>query len=217
MSKMNLPNKLTMLRLCMVPIIIVFLLLPHSVVPWVVSHIVGFVLFVITAVTDMLDGKIARKHKLITNFGKFMDPVADKFMVIGILMAMLFRMVNAEIYGNVVYNRPFMIVYFVAVLLVVFRELAITSLRLVLVGSDGTVVAANMLGKIKTCAQIGCIGALFVEPLLNELLCRFVKPDWVFANMYPITWIGVVAMLFFTLWSGLNYIKGGWSHISSDW
>ena len=50
MSKMNLPNKLTMLRLCMVPIIIVFLLLPHSVVPWVVSHIVGFVLFVITAV-----------------------------------------------------------------------------------------------------------------------------------------------------------------------
>ncbi|MBR6726584.1 MAG: CDP-diacylglycerol--glycerol-3-phosphate 3-phosphatidyltransferase [Clostridia bacterium] len=217
MSKMNLPNKLTMLRLFMVPVIMVFLLLPDSVIPWIVAHIVGFVLFVITAVTDMLDGKIARKHQLITNFGKFMDPVADKFMVIGILLTMLFRMVNSEIYGCVEYSRPFMIVYFVAVVLIIFRELAITSLRLVLVGSNGTVVAANMLGKIKTCAQIACIGALFVEPLLNELLCRTVGYDWVFAGIYPITWLGVGVMLIFTIWSAANYIKGGWSHISSDW
>ena len=216
MSKMNLPNKLTMIRLCMVPVMMVFMLLPDSVIPWIVAHCVGFVLFVATAVTDLLDGRLARKHGLVTNFGKFMDPVADKFMVIGILMVLLFRMVNAEIYGGVVYNRPFLIVYFLSVVLIIFRELAITSLRLVLVGSDGTVVAANMLGKIKTCAQIGCIGALFLEPVLNVLL-KLWKEDWLFADVYPLTWISVVGMLFFTLWSGINYIKGGWSHIAGDW
>ncbi len=216
MSKMNLPNKLTMIRLCMVPVMMVFLLLPDSVIPWIVAHSVGFVLFVATAVTDMLDGRLARKHGLVTNFGKFMDPVADKFMVIGILMTLLFRMVNADLYGGVTYNRPFLIVYFISVVLIIFRELAITSLRLVLVGSDGTVVAANMLGKIKTCAQIGCIGALFVEPILNALL-KLWKEEWLLADVYPLTWISVVGMLFFTLWSGINYIKGGWSHISGDW
>ena len=216
MSKMNLPNKLTMVRLCMVPVMMVFLLLPASIIPWEVAHGVGFVLFVATAVTDLLDGKIARKHKLITNFGKFMDPVADKFMVIGIMMTMLYRMVNAELYGNVTYSNAFMIVFFVSVVMLIFRELAITSLRLVMVGSNGTVVAANMLGKTKTCAQVGCIGALFAEPLLNKLLV-YNLGDWVFAYVYPLTWISTVGMLFFTLWSGLNYIKGGWSHIASDW
>lgn len=217
MRKMNLPNKLTMIRLFMVPVIMVFLLLPQTVIPWEIAHSVGFGLFVLTAVTDLLDGKIARKHKLITNFGKFMDPIADKFMVIGIMLTMLFRMVNAEYYGNVTYERPLMIVFFIAVVLLIFRELAITSFRLVLVNTNGTVVAANMLGKTKTCAQVGCIGALFVEPLLNKLLCETVGPDWALSGVYLLTWITVVGMLVFTLWSGINYIYSGWKHISSDW
>ena len=172
MSKMNLPNKLTMLRLCLVPVMMVFLLLPASLIRWEISYGVGLVLFILTALTDMLDGKIARARNLITNFGKFMDPVADKFMVIGTFLALLFRMQNPEIYG-VAYSNLFLIIFFAAVLLVIFRELAITSLRLVLVNASGQVVAANMLGKIKTVTQIVSICALFIEPLADKLIgCR---------------------------------------------
>ena len=215
MSKMNLPNRLTMLRLCMVPVMTVFLLLPASVIPWQVAYGVGLVLFALTSLTDMLDGKIARARGLITNFGKFMDPVADKFMVIGTLLALLFRMLNPDIYG-VSYQTVFVLIYFVAVLFIIFRELAITSLRLVLVNASGTVVAANMLGKIKTVCQMVCICILFIEPLVDALICHF-APDFFFAHLYPVSYLFVGLMLIFTLWSGINYIKGGWKHISTDW
>ena len=215
MSKMNLPNRLTMLRLCMVPVMVIFLLLPDSVIPWQVAYGVGLVLFALTSLTDMLDGKIARARNLITNFGKFMDPVADKFMVIGTFLAMLFRMLNPDIYG-VRYQTVLVIVYFAAVLLVIFRELAITSLRLVLVNANGQVVAANMLGKIKTFCQIISICILFIEPLVDALICYF-APDFFFAHLYPFTYLFVGLMLIFTLVSGINYIKGGWKFISTDW
>lgn len=215
MSKMNLPNKLTMLRLCLVPVMTVFLLLPASLIPWQVAYGVGLVLFILTSLTDMLDGKIARARNLITNFGKFMDPVADKFMVIGTFLALLFRMQNPAIYG-VAYDTIFLVIYFVAVLLVIFRELAITSLRLVLVNASGKVVAANMLGKIKTVSQIVCICALFIEPLVDALVTHLAG-DWALAGIYPLSYLTVGVMLVFTLWSGLNYIKGGWKFIATDW
>ena len=215
MSKMNLPNKLTMLRLCLVPVMTAFLLLPASIIPWQVAYGVGLVLFILTSLTDMLDGKIARARNLITNFGKFMDPVADKFMVIGTFLALLFRMQNPAIYG-VVYDNVFLVIYFVAVLLVIFRELAITSLRLVLVNASGKVVAANMLGKIKTVSQIVCICALFIEPLVDALLCH-IDPTFFFAHVFPLSYLTVAVMLVFTLWSGINYIKGGWKFIATDW
>ena len=215
MSSMNLPNKLTMLRLCLVPVVMVLLLLPASIVPWQISYGVGVVLFGLTALTDMLDGKIARKHNLITNFGKFMDPVADKFMVIGTLMALLFRMMLPEIYG-VTYSLAFQIVFFVAVVLIIFRELAITSLRLVLVNSTGTVVAAAMLGKIKTVTQIACICDMMVEPLV-DLLVTHLAGDWFAAGLYPVSFLLIIVMSVFTLWSGLDYIKGAWGTISTDW
>ena len=212
---MNLPNRLTMLRLCMVPVMTVFLLLPASLIPWQVAYGVGLVLFGLTSLTDMLDGKIARARGLITNFGKFMDPVADKFMVIGTLLSLLFRMLNPETYG-VKYQTVFVVIYFVAVLFIIFRELAITSLRLVLVNASGTVVAANMLGKIKTVCQMVCICFLFIEPLVDALIC-YADPTFFFAHVYPVSYLFVGLMLIFTLWSGINYIKGGWKHISTDW
>ena len=208
MSKMNLPNKLTMLRLCMVPVMMVFLLLPDSVIPSLVCYGVGLVVFILTSLTDMLDGKIARGRNLITNFGKFMDPVADKFMVIGTLLSLLFRMLNPHMYG-VMYPTVFVIVYFVAVVMIIFRELAITSLRLVLVNVSGEVVAANMLGKIKTVSQIVCICVLFIEPLLAALLEVFA--------LYILSYLTVAVMLIFTVLSGVNYLAGGWKHIATDW
>ena len=215
MSKMNLPNKLTMLRLFLVPVMTAFLLIPNDWICWQIVYGVGLVLFALTSLTDMLDGKIARARNLITNFGKFMDPVADKFMVIGTFLALLFRMMNPDIYG-VRYETPFLIVYFVSVLLVIFRELAITSLRLVLVNANGQVVAANMLGKIKTVTQIACICILFIEPLVDALICH-IDPTFFFAHLYPLSYLLIGAMLIFTIWSGANYIKGGWKFIATDW
>ena len=215
MTKMNLPNKLTMLRLCMVPVMMIFLLLPQTLIPAPICYGVGMVVFALTSLTDMLDGKIARARNLITNFGKFMDPVADKFMVIGTLLSLLFRMLNYDIYG-VKYDTVFVVVYFVAVVMILFRELAITSLRLVLVNVSGEVVAANMLGKIKTVSQIVCICVLFIEPLVNALI-RHLAGDWALSTLYPVSFFFVGVTLVFTVWSGVNYLKGGWKHIATDW
>ena len=88
---MNLPNRLTVLRVCLVPIFIVIMMLPASVLPPMVSGLIGVALFIAAAVTDLLDGKIARRKGLITDFGKLMDPLADKFMVIGALAVILYR------------------------------------------------------------------------------------------------------------------------------
>ncbi len=215
MSTMNLPNKLTLLRLAAVPVIVIFLLLPAALIPSMVCYAVGLVLFAAASLTDMLDGKIARARGLVTNFGKFMDPVADKFMVIGTLLALLFRMMNPAIYG-VKYNKVFVVIYFVAVVMIIFRELAITSLRLVLVNASGEVVAANMLGKIKTVSQIICICMLFIEPMADALI-RAIAGRYALAGVYPISYVLVAVMLIFTVWSGANYIKGGWKFISTDW
>ena len=215
MSKMNLPNRLTMLRLCLVPVVMVVLLLPESVLRWEICLAVGTVLFILTSLTDMLDGKIARSRGLITDFGKFMDPVADKFMVIGTFMVLLFRIMNPEYYG-LTYATPFTVVLFAAVILLIFRELAITSLRLVLVSSGGKVVAANMLGKIKTVSQIICICTLMIEPYLDRLLC-YIDPTYFFAHFYPLSWLTTVVMLVFTLLSGINYIYANRKALTANW
>lgn len=215
MSKMNLPNRLTMLRLCLVPVVMVALLLPESVLRWEICLAVGTVLFILTSLTDMLDGKIARSRGLITDFGKFMDPVADKFMVIGTFMVLLFRIMNPEYYG-LTYATPFAVVLFAAVILLIFRELAITSLRLVLVSSSGKVVAANMLGKIKTVSQIICICTLMIEPYLDRLLC-YIDPTYFLAHFYPLSWLTTVVMLVFTLLSGINYIYANRKALTANW
>ena len=214
MSKMNLPNKLTLLRLCMVPVIMILLLLPASILHPYVALGVGAVIFIATAVTDVLDGRIARANKLVTNFGKFMDPVADKFMVIGTLLSLVFRMLNPLTYG-IQYEFYFMLLLFVVVILVIFREFAITSLRLVVVSSAGEVVAANKLGKLKTLSQVICIGALLIEPLLDALITHFL-PDYVLHGIYPVTLLMMAAVMVMTVWSGYNYLAAGWKHISTD-
>ena len=211
MSKMNLPNKLTVLRLCLVPVIVIFLLLPIN--PYL-CYGVGAVIFIFTAVTDMLDGSIARKHNLITNFGKFMDPVADKFMVIGTMMALLFRMMNPLIYG-IAYKTYYLAAFFALLLMIIFREFAITSLRLVVVTASGEVVAANILGKLKTITQIVCISAVMIEPLLDALITYFL-PDYCLHGIYPITLLCMAVTLVLTVWSGYNYLKAGWKYISTD-
>lgn len=187
MSKINLPNKLTILRMILVPVVMVFILYPALTGnSHILYGIIPALLFVITAVTDFIDGKIARKYNLITDFGKFMDPVADKFMVIGALVAI--TVANDTL-------RPFMV--WVAII-VIFRELAVTSVRLVVSG-EGIVVPANWLGKCKTMTQSISIVVFLIEHL--------------FWDLYIFSYIGMAATAVLTLWSGINYLKEYWKYI----
>ncbi|MBQ8817697.1 MAG: CDP-diacylglycerol--glycerol-3-phosphate 3-phosphatidyltransferase [Clostridia bacterium] len=207
--KMNLPNKLTVLRLCLVPVILLVGMLPNSIIPHYVSCVVCAVLFIGTAVTDMLDGKIARRDGLITDFGKFLDPVADKFMVIGALFVLLHKFDNL---------RTLMIF---TLIIVVFRELAVTSMRLVVSTGEGIVIAANSLGKIKTVSQIVAISTAFLEPVVQvifKIIIELVTGDKLFwrTDIVPLTWASVAFSLVMTVWSGVNYIKSYWKYLDPE-
>ena len=194
--KMNLPNKLTVLRMCMVPLFVVIMMASDAL--W--ATLTGLILFIVASLTDMLDGKIARKYGLVTDFGKFMDPLADKFMVIGAMFVILYRALIS--YGDIIFAN----VFFWAFLLVIFRELAVTSIRLIVSGSKGIVVPANMLGKIKTCTQIACVICCIAEPMIYELIER---PT----DFLPVSLVTAALMLVFTIWSGLNYILSLWKYL----
>ena len=129
---MNTPNKLTILRVLLIPVICLLLGL-HLMLP-------AAIVFIVAAVTDFLDGYIARKNKLITNFGKFADPVADKLLVLTAMVS-LCQMGLLPAW---------------AVCIVVARELAVDGLRLIAV-EQGRVVPAGILGKIKTNTQLLCV------------------------------------------------------------
>ena len=197
--KMNLPNKLTVLRLILVPIFVVIMMVSTAL--W--ASAVGLALFIIASLTDMLDGKIARKHGLVTDFGKFMDPLADKFMVIGAMFVILHRALS--VYSD----KLFANVFFWAFMIVIFRELAVTSIRLVVSGSSGIVVAANMLGKIKTCTQIACVICCIAEPVIYGILEK--ETDFL-----PVSLATAALMLIFTLWSGINYIVSYWKYLDPE-
>ena len=215
-SKMNLPNKLTVLRLIMVPIFMAVMLLPvlgsFSLETTMILNVIGAFLFIAASVTDMLDGKIARKHNLVTDFGKFMDPLADKFMVIGALICIFFE---ASMSGNKVMST----VFFFALVIILFRELAVTSIRLVASSSGGVVIAANMLGKIKTVTQIVAISSAMLEPVLwrsiNMIAGVAVIPETMITYP-PITLVSTVVTIYFTIHSGINYIAGAWKYLDPE-
>ncbi len=191
---MNLPNKLTMFRICMVPVFLVLLCvnLPMS---DTAMRIATAVVFAITSLTDMIDGKIARKYNLITDFGKFMDPLADKFLVMSAMLGILVRFD---------YLRP---VFVWAAAIVIFREFAVTSLRLVVAGKSGIVVAAAWLGKVKTTLQMVCIVAILLEPVI--------LPFPLFTEHHLLSYITIAAMAVMTVWSGVDYMKAYWPYITA--
>jgi len=206
---MNTANKLTLARLIFVPIFLVVMLLPSSVIPFSVSCIIGAVLFIGASITDSLDGKIARKYNMITDFGKFLDPLADKFMVIGALFVIVYR-----------FGEPLRFWFLILTIVIVFRELAVTAARLVASTSGNIVIAANMLGKLKTVFQIICISSALIETVLWPFVFHTifkVEAAWLFDSFligYPVTVISLVAAAILTVWSGINYIMGCWKYIN---
>lgn len=199
---MNLPNKLTCLRLALVPAILVVMLLPYS----IVNNIIALIIFSGASITDYFDGKIARRDGLVTDFGKFLDPLADKFMVI------------AAIFGIVCRYRTgkYMFWIFMTMLIVtIFRELAVASIRLIASTKANVVVAANILGKIKTVTQIVCIILALVEPVAHTVIAMFV-PDFFFYGFYALTYVSAIAAIVFTVWSGIGYIAGCWKYLDPE-
>lgn len=191
---MNLPNKLTVMRMCLVPVVIALIMLA-GIIPKPVACLLAAAVFGAASITDMLDGRIARKYGLITDFGRFLDPLADKFMVIGTMLCVLYKFEAIRAY------------FFWAVLVVVFRELMVTGLRLIVVSSNGQVIAANKLGKIKTVTQIVCILSVLLEPVIEAVLLR-IFDSYALAGVYPLSLVTTVVMIFFTVWSGAAYLWG---------
>ena len=166
MNRMNLPNKLTLLRIFLVPFIILCFYLPKSWGMWV-----AVVLFIAAAVTDTVDGRYARAHHMVTDFGKFMDPIADKLLVNSVLV-----MLTSQ--GQV---HP------VATILFIAREFVISGLRLVAAGK-GVVLAAGQLGKIKTTLQDIALPFLMVGHLWKPV--QVVGVILLYASLVMSLWSG---------------------------
>lgn len=199
---MNTPNKLSLLRILIVPSIILFLLPIHifSFEPagWnlfiaTYGRTIAGILFVVASLTDMADGKIARKYNLITNLGKFLDSLADKMLVISVLIAL------------VDVNR----ISGVFVIIIVLREFMVTGIRL-LASEKGVVMAAEMIGKIKTVLQMAAIVWILFEPLIHQII-GFALPGVDSASaLSVIVLIGdfmFVASVIMTIISGYDYLS----------
>lgn len=167
---MNLPNKLTLLRIALVPVYLI-LMWAGGDAPW--ANVVALVVFAGASLTDLLDGKIARKHGLVTNFGKFMDPIADKLLTITAFIVMV----------DISRMPAWMCVVFVA------REFVVSGLRLVAV-EQGRVIAAGILGKVKTVLQMAAVMLL----TLNV------------PSLVVLTEIVLYAAVVLTVWSMADYV-----------
>lgn len=195
---MNLPNKLTLLRIILVPFFIIAMLVNFS-----FHYLVAGCIFGIASVTDTLDGKIARSRNLVTDFGKFADPLADKILVLTALVCFL----QVGLLGS--FGA-------IPVIIVLFREFAVSGIRLV-AASSGKVVAANIWGKIKTVSQMVGISVIFAMQVVLEVLNAMkVSTGFVSEVFYYIgnglIWLSTV----FTLISGIIYLKDNISFLKDN-
>lgn len=202
--KLNLPNKLTIARLVLVPVILVLTILPYS----ILTNVLALVVFIGASLTDMFDGKIARKRGLITDFGKFLDPLADKFMVIAAIFGLVCR-------GYQQKNDVLFWVFMAMLIVTIFRELAVASIRLVASTSGGVVVAANMLGKLKTVFQMICIIAALAEPVIFDVIGRLAGEPVTF-GYYPVAYLSAAIAVVLTVWSGVNYLAAYWKFLDPE-
>lgn len=195
---MNLPNKLTVLRLILVPFFVFFLLMPS------IPHhfLAAFLIFAAASYTDHLDGKIARKRNMVTDFGKFADPLADKILVFSAIACFIQLGLT---------SAPVLII-------TAAREFTVTSVRLV-ASSKGKVVAANIFGKIKTVSQMIAILVIMLLQYISELgkldIISFSDPCavsfWFCVTGEILLWISVL----FTIISGIVYVAQNFEFIKN--
>ncbi|MGN0444566.1 MAG: CDP-diacylglycerol--glycerol-3-phosphate 3-phosphatidyltransferase [Acutalibacteraceae bacterium] len=176
-KKINLPNRLTILRMVLTPFLVYFML-----TDWRFSPLLSFIIFAAASITDFIDGKIARDRNLVTDFGKFLDPIADKIVVLSILICMITKGLCSP----------------VVVVIVIFREFIVSSLRL-LAATNSVVLAAEKSGKVKTAFQM----------LSVTLVLALCSVQSLFGAEIPVKTISNILMWItaaLTLYSGVEYI-----------
>lgn len=184
---MNLPNKLTVLRVILVPFFIFFLL--TDIVP--LSPLWALAVFIAASITDALDGHIARSRNLVTSFGKFLDPLADKVLVISALVCFI----QLGLAGAV------------PVIIIIAREFMVSGLRLVTAG-EGVVVAAGLSGKLKTAfTMVAIVFILFFGVIYGLVPDEY--PVWLYVTEQALIWISTAL----TVISGGVYLSGYKSYI----
>ena len=204
---MNLPNKLTVFRIILVPIMVIvsFFDIPGSFLGIPTTMWVLNLIFIIASITDKLDGELARKNNQVTTFGKFLDPIADKILVVTAMM-LLVEM------GRLPAWIP---------IIVIFREFVVSGYRLIAVQSEGKVIAANIWGKLKTATQMLGIICMFLtnhpyfafvlrakteeEMLVNSALTYMSTGDFI---MNIVASVLITASVIATIFSGYEYLKG---------
>ncbi len=172
---MNLPNKITTLRILMVPVVLFFV---YCIEKGPLFNILAILLFLAVSLTDTLDGYLARSRNLVTDFGKFLDPLADKILVISTMIALI----------DLGYLSS------VAVIVVLIREFVVTSLRLV-ASSSNLVIAASIWGKAKTVIQMVVLILLMLTPAMKNV-----------PLFQSLSQIGIWLMVLITLYSGIDYL-----------
>ena len=194
---MNTPNKLTVARMIATPVFMAVMLISFK-----HHYLVSMLLFIVASLTDMWDGKMARKNNMVTDFGKFMDPLADKMLTTSAFLGFMY------IYGCTDLSWQIVVITFI----VLFREFAVSSIRLVAVTAGGKVVAANMWGKCKTVSQM--VAIIFA-------LAVFSLNDFVTLSPELFNIFNIIIMIFFWISaalcviSGAIYIWGGKEYIAN--
>ena len=181
----NLPNKITLIRILMIPIFIIVYYLPLE-----LNHIISAIIFAVAALTDWVDGFIARKYDMVTKFGEFLDPLADKLIVVAALALLL------EVYATPWFAIP--------AILIIGRELVISGLRewMAKIGLSNK-VKVSMIGKVKTWVQMIAIAVLLIAS--NEYLF-----------FTSLGFILIYAAAFMSVWSMIHYLKQAWPQLMGN-
>jgi len=205
---MNLPNKLTILRIILVPIMVIipYLGIQGDILGIPITYLIIDLIFIIASITDKLDGTIARKKNLVTTFGKFLDPIADKILVLAALI-MLVDMNKIPAWIPII---------------VLFREFIVSGYRLVASQKGGTVIAASIWGKLKTVTQMIAIILAFLDKFkFGDFIFRVTSQGQMIKSYEGIfmttpqyllniaVTIFMVISVIATIFSGIDYLKGG--------
>ena len=191
---MNLPNKLTLFRIILVPIMVIvsFFDIPGSFLGISTTMWIMELIFIIASITDKLDGTIARSRNMVTTFGKFLDPIADKILV----LAALIMLVD---FGKIPAWIP---------IIILFREFAVSGYRLIASQNGGEVIAASIWGKLKTVTQMIAIMLAFIDKNPFGAILTMQLTGMEFAINLIVTLMMIICVIA-TVFSGWDYIKSG--------
>lgn len=187
---MNTPNKLTLLRVILVPVFLAFLMINR--LPY--NYIFALIVFAGASITDLLDGYLARKNDQVTTFGKFLDPLADKVLVISAMVCFIEIGLASS----------------VAVVIIIAREFMVTSIRLVALSSDGKVISASFLGKLKTVISMVAVIGILSICALGQVVAY---PAWLNPTFISNTLMWIAAAI--TVISGCEYLFANKSSINT--